>query len=80
MSAQRFTIAVACSLALFSLAASAPAAQAQALTHCKADAKRLCPGVQPGGGRLAECLKAHGDEVSIGCGKELKAMKSKMGK
>jgi len=67
-------------LALFSLAASAPSAHAQALAYCKADAARLCAGIQPGGGRLAQCLKAHENEVSIGCAKELKKVKAEMGK
>jgi hypothetical protein len=29
---------------------------------------------------LIACLKQHENEVSIGCGKELKAVKAKMGK
>ena len=33
-----------------------------------------------GGGRIIGCLKAHKEEVSIGCGKALQAMKGKMGK
>ena len=59
-----------------------PAAQAQggALAACKADAARICPGVKQGGGKLIECLKEHEDDVTIGCVKELKAIKSKMGK
>jgi Cysteine rich repeat len=48
--------------------------------YCKEDIARLCPGVAPGGGRIIECLKQHENEVSIGCGKELKAIKAKMGK
>jgi hypothetical protein len=79
-----FKVIVACSLALFAFAASAPAACAQAQAHafvyCKADAQRLCAGIQPGGGRIAKCLKAHENEVSIGCAKELKKIKSQMGK
>ena len=50
------------------------------LAACRADAERICPGVQPGGGRLIECLKEHQDDVTIGCAKELKAIKAKMGK
>jgi hypothetical protein len=34
---------------------------------CQGDVKKLCPGVQPGGGRLIACLKEHQDEVSDGC-------------
>ena len=49
------------------------------MKYCKADVARLCPGVQMGGGRIIECLKAHKEEMSIGCGKALQAMKAKMG-
>jgi Golgi apparatus protein 1 len=41
---------------------------AQAVQHpCVDDAKRLCPGVQPGQGRVAACLKEHKDQVSEDC-------------
>ena len=49
------------------------------LALCKADAERICPGVAPGGGKIIACLKQHKDEVSVGCAKALKAMKTKMG-
>ena len=80
MGGHRVIVTVACSLALFSLAASGPTAQAQELAYCKADAERLCAGIRPGGGKLAHCLKAHENEVSIGCAKELKKVKSEMGR
>jgi hypothetical protein len=51
-----------------------------ALASCKADAARICPGVAPGGGRLIACLKQHENDVTIGCAKELKAIKAKAGK
>jgi hypothetical protein len=66
-------------VALMSAAPSAFAQQAAAMKYCKADYERLCPGVQPGGGRILGCLKAHKEEISIGCGKALQAMKAKMG-
>jgi hypothetical protein len=56
------------------------AQQAEAMKYCKADVARLCPGVQMGGGRIIACLKEHKEEVSIGCGKAIQAMKAKMGK
>lgn len=59
---------------------SAPAFAAGQFAYCRADAQRLCPGVRPGGGALKGCLKEHENEVSIGCAKELKALKAKMGK
>jgi len=68
------------SLALISLTWSAHAQGAGPLAYCKADAARLCPGVSPGGGKLIGCLKQHENEVSVGCAKELKAVKSKMEK
>jgi hypothetical protein len=75
MRAYKLTATVAFSLAAFFLSGSMPA-NAQALAYCKADAQRLCPGVPPGGGRLVKCLKAQANEVSIGCAKELKKLKS----
>jgi hypothetical protein len=80
MRIHQFAIASALSLAAFlSAESSAPAQQAEAMRYCKADVARLCPGVQPGGGRIIGCLKAHKEEMSIGCGKALQAMKAKMG-
>jgi hypothetical protein len=34
---------------------------------CKADAEKLCAGIQPGGGRIAACLREHKDQVSDAC-------------
>jgi hypothetical protein len=61
-------------------AAHAQGAAGGALAACKADAERICPGVKPGGGKLIGCLKEHENDVTIGCAKELKAIKSKVGK
>ena len=38
---------------------------------CKGDVAKLCPGVQPGGGKILECLKANRAQVSFGCTKAL---------
>jgi hypothetical protein len=59
-------------VALLAFCASAPAlAQGKGnpavKAACRADAERLCHGVQPGGGRMGECLKARISEVSPGC-------------
>lgn len=44
------------------------AAQMQALrTACETDVKKLCNGVQPGGGRILLCLKEHQAEVTPPC-------------
>ena len=78
MHAHRFIIAVLLSLSLLTL--STPMASAQRFAYCKNDARRLCPGVRPGGGELMKCMKEHENEVSIGCAKELKKVKSEMRK
>jgi hypothetical protein len=76
----RFTVAAVCFVALFSVAASGPRAQAQGqFPYCKADAARLCHGVRPGGGRLLGCLKAHENDLTVGCAKELKNLKARTG-
>jgi hypothetical protein len=88
MNTRKFMLGAAGSLAIMVIAtamqaqttAPAQAAAMQSLHYCKADIARLCAGVAPGGGRLIQCLKAHENEVSIGCGKELKSLKSHMGK
>ena len=75
-------LALASALSLAALVSAAPSAlaqQAAAMKYCKADVARLCPGVQMGGGRIIACLKEHKEELSIGCGKALQAMKAKMG-
>ena len=57
---------------LFSLSAVTGAvAQAPAdpavVAACTGDAQRLCRGVQPGEGRIAQCLRARATELSPGC-------------
>jgi hypothetical protein len=80
MRIRHLAIAATISLAVLASAGSnALAQQAEAMKYCKADVARLCPGVQMGGGRIIACLKAHKEEVSIGCGKAIQAMKAKMG-
>lgn len=34
---------------------------------CKADREKFCQGVQPGGGRIVQCLKQHESELSDSC-------------
>jgi hypothetical protein len=38
-----------------------------AMQACRADYGKLCPGVKPGGGRAAECLKQHEAELTPAC-------------
>ncbi|MDI4663446.1 cysteine rich repeat-containing protein [Xanthobacter autotrophicus] len=55
--------------------------QAKALrTACEADVKKLCAGVQPGGGRLVQCLKEHKDEVTPPCQASLGALAASLRK
>ena len=79
---RQLTAASLLSLTLLPLAAQTLMAQPAepSFVYCKADIGRLCAGVAPGGGRILGCLKQHENEVSIGCAKELKAIKAKMGK
>ena len=34
---------------------------------CMADFEKYCPGVQPGGGRVIECLSKHLDQLTPQC-------------
>jgi hypothetical protein len=46
-------------------------------TYCMEDIERLCKGIEPGGGRLIECLKAHKKGMSVGCAQALQKLKAK---
>lgn len=61
-------------LILYCAAAAAPNARADdsavmavLRAGCTDDAKKLCAGVQPGGGRILACLKDHKDSLSDQC-------------
>ncbi len=43
--------------------------------YCKADVERLCPGVEPGGGRIKACLMANKEQMSVGCAQALMKLK-----
>ena len=78
---RQLTVASLFSLALLSLPGLTTANAAEpSFVYCKEDIVRLCPGVAPGGGKILGCLKQHENEVSVGCAKEVKAIKAKMGK
>ena len=42
-------------------------ASAEVTGACLKDAKALCAGVQPGGGKIRDCLKTHLKDLSEGC-------------
>jgi hypothetical protein len=52
-------------LALLPLAATAQ--DRAAIQACKPDLAKFCPGIKPGGGRIAECLKQHEAELAPAC-------------
>jgi cysteine rich repeat protein len=77
---RQLTAASLLSLALLSLPGPTASAAEPSFVYCKEDIARLCPSVAPGGGKILGCLKQHENEVSVGCAKEVKAIKAKMGK
>jgi hypothetical protein len=54
------------------LSGSSAVAQQAAAKACIADVKKNCAGVEPGGGRIADCIKKQIGDVSAPC-KELLA-------
>ena len=42
---------------------------------CRSDVQNLCPKVQPGSGRIAECLQQHATELSAPCKEQLVKVK-----
>ena len=44
---------------------------------CRDDVKKLCGDVQAGGGRIADCMKAHESQLSPGCKDNMAEMKEK---
>lgn len=68
------------SLAASLLLASAKAQEAgleDIRTYCVSDIKRLCKGVEPGGGRIIDCLKTHKKEMTVGCAQALQKLKAR---
>jgi hypothetical protein len=43
--------------------------------YCRPDIERLCPNVEPGGGKIKKCLMAQKMELSVGCAQALQNLK-----
>jgi hypothetical protein len=56
---------------LFTLPAAAQTPTAEQRAACGDDVKKLCAGVQPGGGRIIDCLSKQKDKVSEACKKAM---------
>jgi len=54
-------------LALLLASASGFAADAPTGSACRDDARKLCSGVSPGGGRVVACLQQHESELGAEC-------------
>ena len=70
VAALAFSALTVCAAPAMSLTADASAPpQKHPMGHgaCKADAEKLCSGVQPGGGRILACMKANKDKLSDAC-------------
>jgi hypothetical protein len=61
----------------FCLFIATGASAAQNSRPCVEDAAKLCQGVQPGGGRVAKCLKEHAKELSPACKSNIAKAKRK---
>lgn len=77
---RRFALAaaIACAALLPAYAGAqgqvSPQMKAQAMSlamTCRADFEKLCPNVQPGGGRALACLQQHQSQLSDGCRKAM---------
>ena len=65
----------------FLIAVAVASAMAQTVTPkprtaCAADIKQYCANVQPGGGRIAQCMKANAEKLSSGCHDSLAAARA----
>ncbi len=72
-------LAAALALSLAVLGGSAGAQTAQSFRKaCNADLQKLCPGVQPGGGKILQCMQTHAAELSPDCKAAYDAASQKM--
>jgi hypothetical protein len=68
MKKHSYLAAAACAFALVFAAPALAQGKGQGMTGaCKADVETFCKGIEPGGGRIMECLKQNEAKVSQGC-------------
>jgi hypothetical protein len=67
------------SAACGNMIAAAGRGGAKLRTACDQDLQHFCTGVQPGGGRLIQCLSSHTTELSPPCGNMIAAMQARRG-
>ncbi len=67
------TVVVAMGLGLW----AATTVVAQGAGPCAEDVAKFCKDVQPGGGRMAQCLKAHENELSGACKEHMTQMRQR---
>ncbi|HET7889235.1 MAG TPA: cysteine rich repeat-containing protein [Bradyrhizobium sp.] len=63
----KVSIAIVACVVGFSSAAFAQSQRGAMREACKADFKKFCSGVSPGGGRIVECLNKQHDSLSEAC-------------
>jgi hypothetical protein len=76
----RATLAAACLIGLLALSLSRAGAQdgrGEARQACAADYRRLCSGINPGGGRIKKCLNDNFDALSDPCKQAVSARSGK---
>lgn len=56
-------------IVLVSLSSAAPAQEGGHRGACRADAQKLCAGIEHGGGRILDCLAGQKDKLSDDCRK-----------
>lgn len=66
----RFAAGLFCLIALSSMAFAQTEAE---MAACKPDYQKFCAGVEPGGGRILQCLAKHLKQLSPDCQKVVEA-------
>jgi hypothetical protein len=51
-------------------------AESDVVKACKPDVERLCKGIQPGGGKIIQCLKKQEKQISVGCAQAVQKAKA----